>query len=431
MRDGDAPKPGADRLDDVEDANAEFLLELADTLRTPDSWSGPAEAACRLLGEHLAASRVCYLDRARDQWAVRGSYSVDPAHLDDPARLGEVGQNLLQRRGQREVAASNDVQHDARLAAPDRTYLRAIGATAHASVVLTHARRRVATLVVQSATRRVWRRSDLALMAQVADRTWIAAEHASAVGGSILSAETVGMFAHNLRSPLSAILLNATLPLPAHGQEERRSRAPAGAIRHSIAEMNQLLDELVDLSRIATGRLDVYQEQIPVVALLASATAAHRDRAEAQAVALRIDPLPRLPSTWADKRRVLQVFDHLIAGALGAIDGGTIRLGAERANGKIRFSVTATSRRTEEPGPIGHLPRQAPEAPRAAVARSLVHGIVDAHGGDVGIETHAGLGSTVWFTLPCVNRSGADQSRALRVHRRTSGPRSRGAGELP
>lgn len=217
------------------------------------------------------------------------------------------------------------------------------------------------------------------------------------------------MFAHNLRSPLSAILLNATLPVPGPGQVERRSRGPTEAIRQSIAEMNQLLDELVDLSRIATGRLDVYPEQIPTEALLASVAAAHRDRAADQAVALLIDPLPRLPPTWADKGRVLQVFDHLISGALGAIGGGTIRLGAERASGKIRFRV-------------GYHPRQAPEASRARVARALVQGIVEAHGGEVRSESDARLGCTVSFTLPFVNRSSAGHSPGLR-------PRARGEAQ--
>jgi signal transduction histidine kinase len=142
---------------------------------------------------------------------------------------------------------------------------------------------------------------------------------------------------------------------------------------------------------------------------------AQRALATAAGLELELDLGGDLPEVWADRDRLLQVFENLIGNALKFTPaGGHIKVGAAPRASEVLFWVADTG-----PGiAVGHLPHlfdrfwQARRAERrgAGLGLPIVQGIVKAHGGRIWAESAPGRGSTFLFTIPCAPRAQTEQS---------------------
>jgi PAS domain S-box-containing protein len=170
-----------DHLDErrrAEEAQA-YLVKLADTLRplsTPDEVQA---AASRILGEHLAASRVAYFEVAGTDYVVRLDYADGVDSLVGRHPASSLGEPLLEAfRAGRTV-----VEADA--AVPDRpegerAAFAAIGVRGHVDVPMVKAGRLVAGMTVHCRDAREWTAEEVALVEQTAERTWAAVARARA-----------------------------------------------------------------------------------------------------------------------------------------------------------------------------------------------------------------------------------------------------------
>lgn len=219
-------------------------------------------------------------------------------------------------------------------------------------------------------------------------------------------ADLLGVVAHDLRSPLHAIALQAALLRPVRGQPERRKRRPVEAIDRNIARMNRLIEDLLDLARLDAGPLPIARERVPVGELLVEAVELHQDAAAAAATTLRWQSEPGLPDVWVDRGRMLQVLDNLISNALRFAPGGTVAVGARagaRAD-EVDLEVVDDGAGIEP----ADLPRLFDRFWRATsssghgvgLGLAIVKGIVEAHGGRVWVESAPGAGSAFRFTAP-------------------------------
>jgi len=217
--------------------------------------------------------------------------------------------------------------------------------------------------------------------------------------------EVLAIVSHDLRNPLNAIAVGAQALLTADIAPDQR--APMlQIIRRNAGRMDRLIQDLLDASRLQGGRrLFVRPAPLlvgPVVAEACQATAV-RTRSTLQTVS---SELPEgLPPVMADRDRLLQVLGNLIDNALKFTpEGGRITVQARVEEGELRLAVDDTG-----PGiPDRHLSRlfepfwQAQQAGRhgSGLGLSIAKGIVEAHGGRIGVDTVEGRGSTFWFTLP-------------------------------
>ena len=225
---------------------------------------------------------------------------------------------------------------------------------------------------------------------------------------------------HELRTPLNSVIGFSELLLT--GQVEG---APLSGTQRDYLEtisrngrhLLQLINELLDLSKIAAGRMDLRLEPVPLDALLREAVDSVRAQLEARRHRLALEPAPEPVSVRADRGRVLQILLNLLSNAIKFTpDGGHVMLTARVEDGgrHVRVAVRDTG--------IGIAPEdraklfqefvQLDAAPSrryegTGLGLALSKRLVELHGGAIGVESALGQGSTFWFTLPRADPGGA------------------------
>jgi signal transduction histidine kinase len=215
--------------------------------------------------------------------------------------------------------------------------------------------------------------------------------------------DLIEVVSHDLRMPLNAISLSAALLLDAVKRENERNHIER--IVGATERMEHLLDDLSDVARLESGRIELHYERFNTRTLMEVCIDMFFERAKAQGVRLRAECRDIL-SVRADRERIIQVFANLIGNALNfSGQDGTVTLSAVPEASGIRFAVTAT-------GP-GIAPDQRPQIfERNAQGRErkgkqgaglglyISKRLVEAHCGHIGVESELGEGSTFWFTIP-------------------------------
>ena len=221
-----------------------------------------------------------------------------------------------------------------------------------------------------------------------------------------MRAQFLGMVSHELRVPLtsikgsSAAALGAARPVaPAETREFFR------IIDDQADRMIGLIADLLDAGRIETGTLSVSPEPSQVRALVDQARATFVSGGGRHAV--RIDLPTDLPTVLADRQRVVQVLNNLLANAARHCpDSAAIRIAAERDGVHVAVSVSDEGRGIA-PERLRHLFRKYPAAGDredglgGGLGLAICKGLVEAHGGRIRAESGGvGLGARFTFTLP-------------------------------
>ena len=221
-----------------------------------------------------------------------------------------------------------------------------------------------------------------------------------------MRAEFLGMVSHELRVPLTSIkgstaaaLSAARLVAPAETREYFR------IIDDQADRMIGLIADLLDAGRIETGTLSVSPEPSEVGALVDQARNAFLSGGARHAVL--IDLPPGLPPVLADRQRIVQVLNNLLANAARHCpDTAPIRIAAERDGVHVAVSV-ADEGRGIAPERLGQLFRKYVTAGDrdgevgGGLGLAICKGLVEAHGGRIRAESGGlGLGARFTFTLP-------------------------------
>jgi PAS domain S-box-containing protein len=215
----------------------------------------------------------------------------------------------------------------------------------------------------------------------------------------------LGIVSHDLRSPITAILLQSDALLASAGDDETRDDLEQ--IVRAAEGMERMIRDLLDVATIEAGRLRVDPEPLPAASLLRAAHGMLLPLAEERGIALELDAAPLGDAeVLADRGRVLQVLSNLVGNALKfSPPDGVVEIGGEVVGAEVRFRV-----RDRGPGiPAAELPRvwdrfwQA-EGPHrrlgAGLGLAIARGIVEAHRGRVWVESRPGVGSVFGFALP-------------------------------
>jgi signal transduction histidine kinase len=223
--------------------------------------------------------------------------------------------------------------------------------------------------------------------------------------------EVLAIVSHDLRTPLSAIVLGSALLaeiLPDSG-EPRGPRRQLQVIRNAADRMTDLIDEILDTARIEAGTLTVHPTTCDVGETLDKTVEMFQLRAAARSVTLKREPSPPGVLVRADPTRLLQVLSNLTSNAVKFTPpGGEIKVCAEPKHDHVVFTV-------EDSGPgIPEEEREHVFDPYWQAAGSdrqrgslglglfICKSLVEAHGGTIWFEPRQGGGARFRFTMPRV-----------------------------
>ena len=215
---------------------------------------------------------------------------------------------------------------------------------------------------------------------------------------------------HEVSKPLQGIL--TTLDNMARDGPEQggRWRQRFGIIRAEVRRLRKLTEDLLLLSRLQTPRAHLVRESVNIREVIQSVIATLGDEAEKRAVHLRMSDVPERPARVFGNRDYLhQALRNLVDNAIkySKEGGGDVIIGVQEEEDRLCVRVS-----DEGIGiPEGDLPHIFDTAYRALDARSLQRGgtglglavakrVVELHGGEIGVESKSGEGTTFSFYLP-------------------------------
>jgi PAS domain S-box-containing protein len=218
--------------------------------------------------------------------------------------------------------------------------------------------------------------------------------------------EVLAVVSHDLRNPVGTIFSAASLLLTLDPPPERR-REHLLAVKRSAERMNRLIQDLLDVARLEAGVMPVHSALFEPEAVLEEVLEGQRQNADLKKVALEIRIQPGVSSGWGDRHRILRVLTNLLDNAVRETpEGGRVTVGVERSEtaGGLSFFVMDNGPGIPSDDQQRLFDRFWQVSRRdkggAGLGLSIVKGIVEAHGGEVWLESAEGQGSTFWFSLP-------------------------------
>ncbi|MHB8873780.1 MAG: sensor histidine kinase [Myxococcaceae bacterium] len=429
-------------LDITEQKRAEadrerLLTQELEYRRAAEAARTQAELTASRLREVLAITEIALgklelPDLLRDVAAkVRAVFAVDTVSIlllsEDGSELelragfgmeeadaGLAGRTLQERR----AVIVEDID-TVQLASP---VLRDLGVRSLVEVPMRLEGQAIGMLQVGSLTPRAFTGNEATLLQLIADRLAIAADRArsfarereqrqQAQQAVRARDELLAVVSHDLRNPLNAISLGASVlqsKLSSHG-ESARMRHHADTIKRAADRMTRLIADLLDAAKIEAKGLSIERGPVDAVALLTEITDSLRAAADQKSLLLEQRIAKGLPQALCDRARVMQVLSNLIGNAIKFTpEGGEVLVCAGANGGEILYSVSDTG-----PGlaqeELLHLFERYWQAQRTARQGSglglyIAKGIVEAHGGRMWAESRPGQGSRFFFTLPAVSR---------------------------
>ncbi|MDX6696458.1 MAG: hypothetical protein QOF02_4061 [Blastocatellia bacterium] len=378
----------------------------------------------------LVRLAVAHADPAKVEWAseLQRRYPVDmdaPRGVPNVLRTGEA-ELYTEIPDEMLAAAAIDEEH--------LRIMRDIGFTSAMIVPLSVQGRTLGamTFVLAESGRR-YGPSDLAFAEDIARRAANAIENArlyreaqaarhAAEEASRLKDEFLATISHELRTPLTAMLGWAYL-LRAGQLDEQGARGALETIERNARSQSQLIDDLLDVSRIITGKLRLDVRQIDPASFIGAAIEALRPAAEAKGVRIQKVMDTGISSIAGDPARMQQVVWNLLSNAIKFTPrGGRVQVRFERVNSHIEIAVSDTGFGIDAKF-LPHVFERFRQADQSTTREhgglglglAIVRHLVELHGGTVRAESHGeGSGSTFTVMLPLltVYESGAGEVRA-------------------
>ena len=220
-----------------------------------------------------------------------------------------------------------------------------------------------------------------------------------------LKSEFIATASHELRTPLTSVQMGVHLLLEgALGELTDQQNEVLQACRQDCERLDKLMRDLLDLSRIEAGESQPQLAAISARDLLTTAINELRPQVEAKGLELKVAVPVDLPLVSIDRLQIERVISNLLINALRHTKNGEITISAEQRDNHVAISVADTGSGI----PTEYLPHifdkfvQVPDAPTggAGLGLTISKSIVEAHGGQISVQSQVGRGSTFTFTLP-------------------------------
>ena len=249
--------------------------------------------------------------------------------------------------------------------------------------------------------------------------------------------EFLATLSHELRTPMTSIL--GWTALLAMGSLDEKSRMEGIATIHRSAKLQaQLIDDVLDVSRMITGKLRLTIEPVDLESVLREALAAFVPAAEAKELLLRMDFQPGLLFLGGDPARLQQVFWNLLSNAVKFTPAGgriDVRLFSRNSNVVVEVQDTGLGIRPEFlPYAFDRFAQQDGGTMRhhggMGIGLSIAKQLVELHGGTISVASEGeGLGTTFTVTIP-VQATMPDR-RPVSIDARRRAERKASRAEVP
>jgi signal transduction histidine kinase len=221
--------------------------------------------------------------------------------------------------------------------------------------------------------------------------------------------EFLANMSHELRTPLNAIIgFSEVLSQQMFGAINAKQGEYLGDIQTSGQHLLALINDILDLSKVEAGKMELQLSRFSLAAALESVLLMVRERAAGRGVALSTEIDPAIGQLEADERKVKQILLNLLTNAVKFTPaGGTVTLRATRDGAGVLMAVRDTgvgiapadqARVFEEFTQAGGA--TGPEVEGTGLGLTLSRKLVELHGGRIWVESGLGMGSTFSFTLP-------------------------------
>jgi signal transduction histidine kinase len=251
--------------------------------------------------------------------------------------------------------------------------------------------------------------ADLALLADVGQRTALALAHARLYGAADAAArereDFLHVASHELRGPLATLRLTAELlGREVAGGEAGRAGARVEVLLRQAERLARLSSALLDVSRLTAGKLALSPRTLDLAVAVREVVAHHAEGAAAEGTALTADAPHPVPCR-ADPDRLEQVMGNLVQNALRYGRGTWVRISARAAGDVVQLAVAdggAGIAPEAQARIFGRFERADPGRKDGGRGLGLwiVRSLVEAHGGRVAVESAPGRGATFTVTLP-------------------------------
>jgi PAS domain S-box-containing protein len=411
------------------EARDRFLVDLDDFIRPLTDAEEITLTAATRLGQHLQANRCAYatVEPDQDTFLLIGNYTSGVESIVGRYTFRQFGDECrrLMRAGQPYVVA--DVERDARITESDRMSYVATAIRAVICVPILKQARFVAAMAVHTVTPRAWEPDEVELVQRVASRCWESLERArierervqllqSAEAANRAKDEFLAMLGHELRNPLSPILTALQLMRLRGGGDSERELT---VIERQVAHLTRLVDDLLDVSRIARGKVELKEEVVQMAEVVATAIEMASPLLEQRTHTLDVGVPMRGLLVRGDSIRLSQVVANLLTNAAKYTPpGGHVSVRAAEEHGEIVLRVRDSG--------IGIAPDVLPRVfdlfvqegqaiDRAqgglGLGLTIVRNLVERHGGTVSaVSAGRGQGSEFIVRLPAVGEAAAENA---------------------
>ena len=263
---------------------------------------------------------------------------------------------------------------------------------------------------------------------------------AAAEAANLAKSQFLANMSHELRTPLNAILgFSEVLENGIAGPLQSRQVEYVGLIRQSGEHLLHLINEILDLARIDTGKLDLHEEVLEPSRLIDSAIALVKDRAAAGLLKLAVDIEEDMPALTADRTRLTEILLNLLSNAIkftefgGAInvlvrrteEGGAAFVIRDNGCGMTEAEIEiALERFGQVDGGLARLQEG------SGLGLPLARKLAELHGGSLTLQSEKGRGTTATVVLP-PSRVLAAKAAAAGADDRSGEPRKIRAGYPP
>ena len=205
---------------------------------------------------------------------------------------------------------------------------------------------------------------------------------------------------HEIRTPLNAIVGFSQLLPAAETAEEKKLYS--GIINQNSDILLQLINDILDLSKIEAGTLEYLKRPMNLGEVCRTIYAVHKERVK-EGVTLVFDNVDENLFIEGDQNRIMQVITNFLTNASKFTYAGEIRLGFERTDKNIRVYVKDTGIGIE-PEKVDHVFERFVKlnsfAQGTGLGLSICQMIIEKIGGEIGVTSELGKGSTFYFTIP-------------------------------
>jgi len=413
----------------------DVLFRVSELIRTLHDPYELSYAVATTIGTHLNVRRCLFneTDLERDLEIVHRDYCDNADSVAGEHKISEYSSLTTKEMEAGRTVVNFDSNTDPRTAGDYHRSYESTGERAYVAVPLMREARWVASLWASVDQPREWTKEEVSLLQSVAERTWTAVEKLRAEAererllksveeardtaekANQLKDEFLATLSHELRNPLNVILGYSELLLRMPEIERSRRLVQMGeALRRNAQSQSQLINDLLDLSRLQRGKISLNHETVSLAAIIDNAVETVRTDAATKGIEIRLHVTDHLLLVDGDRLRLQQIAWNILNNAVkftpagGSID---IRLDNDGDSGIVRVADTGQGIEADFLPHVFEMFRQADGSNRRrhgglGIGLALVRQLVQLHGGSISAESGgSNHGSTFTVRLPLLHET--------------------------